>query len=305
MTSFRVSIPRPYVGASLATLVLTVVATVVGLFVPGLYRDAPSQLPQLYGQDLVTLAVAVPVLAIALYYTARGSLRGYVVWLGVTGYLLYTYASYAFMTAFNELYLVYVALFGVTLFTFVGGMVHLDAVALKRAVGGRSAGNQSVGDRRADDRSVRSYVAFQLAVAILVVLMWLSAILPATLDGTIPQSIVTADIPVNVIYSLDLGVLVPAFALSASWLWHGRAWGYAFTGVLLVKIATLGLAVLAMATFQILDGQRVPVPQIVIFGVLSLLGVALMARFVLSIQPGRESTSSSPATDPAEMAAGR
>ncbi|WP_458189552.1 hypothetical protein [Haladaptatus sp. NG-WS-4] len=289
MTPSRVSISRPYVVASLATLALTVVATVVGLFVPGLYRDAPSQLPQLLGQDLVTLVVAVPVLAVSLYYTARGSLRGYVVWLGVTGYLLYTYASYAFMTAFNELYLVYVALLGLTLFTFVGGMVRLDAATLKRAVG---------------DRSVRSYVAFQLVVALMVALLWLSEILSATLDGTVPESIVTADIPVNVIYSLDLGVLVPAFVLSAYWLWRGRAWGYAFTGVLLVKIATLGLAVLAMVVFQVSDGQTVPLPQIVIFGLLSLLGVALMARFVLSIRPGREPGAPSPSTQPAETPGG-
>jgi hypothetical protein len=43
----------------MATLVLAVVATLVGLFVPGFYRDAPVLLPQVYGQDLLTLVVAV------------------------------------------------------------------------------------------------------------------------------------------------------------------------------------------------------------------------------------------------------
>ena len=106
---------RPYLVASTLTLLFAVVATSVGLFVPEFYRDAEVLLPQLYGQDLLTLVVAVPALAAALYYAHQGSLRGYVVWLGVTGYLLYTYASYALLTAFNELYLVYVALFGLTL----------------------------------------------------------------------------------------------------------------------------------------------------------------------------------------------
>jgi len=82
---------RPYVVASTLTLVLAVVATGVGLFVPAFYRDAEVLLPQLYGQDLLTLVVAVPALAIALYSAYQGSLRGYVVWLGVTGYLLYIY----------------------------------------------------------------------------------------------------------------------------------------------------------------------------------------------------------------------
>lgn len=70
---------RPYLIASKLTLLLAVVATGVGLFVPEFYRDAEVLLPQLYGQDLLTYVVAVPVLASALYYAHRGSLRGYVV----------------------------------------------------------------------------------------------------------------------------------------------------------------------------------------------------------------------------------
>jgi len=268
MAAAHPPIPRSYGIASLVTLVLTVVATLVGLFVPDFYRDAPVLLPQVYGQDLLTLVVAVPALAVSLFFAARGSLRGYVSWLGVTGYLLYTYASYAFMTAFNELYLVYVALLWLTLFTFVGGTVRLDAPALKRRVG---------------DASIRAYVGFQLLLVVLISLLWLSEILPATVSGTTPPSIADAGLPTSVIYSLDLGVVVPAFALSAYWLWQRQAWGYAFTAVLLVKIATLGGAVLAMSVFMVRDGQPVPLPQIVIFGALTLVSVFLMGRFLLSI----------------------
>ncbi|WP_245800569.1 hypothetical protein [Natrinema saccharevitans] len=254
----------------MATVVLTSTATTVGLFVPGFYRDAPVLLPQVYGQDLLTLVVAVPALVASLFFAVRGSLRAYVAWLGVTGYLLYTYASYAFMTAFNELYLVYVALLWLTLFAFVDGMARLDPAALKRRIG---------------ESSVRSYVAFQLLLVGLVSALWLSAVLPAILAGTTPPSIADAGLPTSVIYSLDLGIVVPAFALSAHWLRNRRPWGYAFTAVLLVKIATLGGAVLAMTLFMIRDGQSVPAPQIVIFGALTLVGAVLTGRFLYSIGP--------------------
>lgn len=270
MSESYTAVPRPYVLASLATLLLTVVATTVGLFVPGFYRDAPSLLPQVYGQDLLTLAVAVPALAVSLYLAVDGSLRGHVVWLGVTGYLLYTYASYAFMTAFNELYLVYVALLWLTLFTFVGGMGRLDAPALKRAVG---------------DEPVRPYVAFQSLLGVLIALLWLSEVLPATLAGTAPPSVAEAGLVTSVIYSLDLGVVVPAFVLSAYWLRKRRAWGYAFTAVLLVKVATLGGAVLAMAFFMVRDGQPVPTAQIAIFGALTIASAFLLVRFLSVIEP--------------------
>jgi hypothetical protein len=91
-----------------------------------------------------------------------------------------------------------------------------------------------------------------------------------------------------VIYSFDLGV-VPAFVLSAYWLRGRRAWGYAFTAVLLVKVATLGGAVLAMAFFMVRDGQPVPTAQIAIFGALTLVSAFLMARFLSSIGPRSDS----------------
>jgi hypothetical protein len=259
---------RPYLFASTLTLLLVVVATGVGLFVPEFYRDAEVLLPQLYGQDLLTLGIAVPALAGALYYAHQGSLQGYVVWLGVTGYLLYTYASYALLTAFNELYLVYVALFGLPLFTLIGGIVRIDPAALKETL---------------DDHPVRGYVAFRALVAGLVALMWLAEVGPASLAGTSPPSIAETTLPVPVIQSLDLGVVVPSFALSAAFLWTQRAWGYVFTGVLLVKGTALGLAVLAMIVFMLRNGQSVPLPQIVLFALLSLTGLGLTTRFIRDI----------------------
>ncbi|ELZ24488.1 hypothetical protein C477_00965 [Haloterrigena salina JCM 13891] len=275
MSDVEASLPRSYVFASIATVVLAGVATLVGLFVPGFYRDAPVLLPQVYGQDLLTLSVALPVFAVALYYAARGSLRGYVVWLGVDGYLLYTYASYSFMTAFNELYLVYTTLLWLTLATFVGGMVRLNAPEVKRTAG---------------DLSVRPFVAFQVLLAVLVAFLWLAEVLPAALAGTVPPSVAEASLPTSVIYSLDLGIILPAFLLSAYWLRERRAWGYAFTGVLLVKAATLGLAVLTMAVFMLRSGDAVPAPVLVVFGLLTLSSLVLLARFLRSLEPAGDSS---------------
>ena len=56
---------------SIMTVALLVVAAGGGFFFPELYRDSA-----IYGNDLVTLVVAVPLLAIALFFTRRGSLRG-------------------------------------------------------------------------------------------------------------------------------------------------------------------------------------------------------------------------------------
>src|SRR5690242_1769473 len=80
---------------------LLIVASAAGLFVPGLYRDAPLWAAQARGTDIITLTVAVPALVVALILAARGSLRGEIVWLGVLGYATYMYAIFAFTVAFN------------------------------------------------------------------------------------------------------------------------------------------------------------------------------------------------------------
>jgi hypothetical protein len=127
--------------------------------------------------------------------------------------------------------------------------------------------------------------------------MWLAEVGPASLAGTRPPVIAETTLPVPVIQSLDLGVVVPSFALSAALLWKQRACGYVFTGVLLVKGTTLGLAVLAMIVFMLRNGQSVPLPQIVLFALLSLTGLGLTTRFVRAIPRSFSRTQPHPRTD--------
>lgn len=269
----RPLVTRAQSAASLATVALAALAASAGLFVPGLYRDPQVLVDQALGQDLLTLAVAVPALAISLVLARRGSLRAYVGWLGVTGYVLYTYLTYALLSTVNELYLVYTTLVFLSLYAFLGGMVRLDAGTLKEAVG---------------DHAVWPYVAFEVLLAILVGALWLSEVVPASLAGTAPPSAAEAGLTVNPIHSLDLGVILPAFLLTAYWLSRGKRWGYAFTAVLLAKAATLGLAILAMVLTMTLGGQTVPLPQVVVFAAISLAALGLLARFLHAMRPAPE-----------------
>src|SRR5689334_14390142 len=66
-----------------------------GLFIEDLYRDNPSIVAQAFGQDAISLAVALPALVISALVAGRGSTRGRLVWLGVVAYVVYTYTTYA------------------------------------------------------------------------------------------------------------------------------------------------------------------------------------------------------------------
>ncbi|WP_139246533.1 hypothetical protein [Halogranum amylolyticum] len=55
--------------------------------------------------------------------------------------------------------------------------------------------------------------------------------------------------------------------------------------MLLVQVATLGLAVLAMAVLQLRVGQLVALPMIVVFGLVSALALVLTGQCVLAVGP--------------------
>jgi len=86
-------------------VVLMAVTSFAGVFVHGLYSDGTWARSAMRGNDLATLAVATPLLAVALATSVRGSLRGRLVTMGMLAYGAYNYAFYALGAEWNDLFL--------------------------------------------------------------------------------------------------------------------------------------------------------------------------------------------------------
>ena len=80
--------------------------------------------------DLVTLALGLPLLAISFWLTLRGSLCGQLLMTGTLGFVLYTYITMCFGAAYNKLFPVYVALFSLSLFAFILNTMSFDLKTL-------------------------------------------------------------------------------------------------------------------------------------------------------------------------------
>lgn len=234
---------RWHVATTVAILALSVVTALSGLLRPGHYAD-PAGLVELYRvQDLTILAVGVPVLAVGLLAAMRGSLRGRVVWLGGLAFMTYIWMSVGLQVSFNAFFLVYVALFSLSLFTLVGGLVTTDAGAVARSLRGRV--------------STRLYAGFLAVIAVGLTVLWLSDIVPALLGGTVPLSVGEAGEQTLVSHFVDLSVVVPSIAVAAVGLLRERDWGYLLAGVALVLGGTLaapiGLTTVVVATGDVLS----------------------------------------------------
>jgi len=93
----------------------------------GLYHyDTVSTVAQMQGNDIITLLVGLPLLIISAWLAFHGSLRGRLLMTGTLAFFLYTYMSMSMLTAYNSLFLVYVALFGLSLYGFILAMLSFD-----------------------------------------------------------------------------------------------------------------------------------------------------------------------------------
>ena len=82
------------------------------------------------GQDIANL-ISVAVLLIAVYFVYKGSVKALLVWMGTLLTLLYAYVIYAFAAHFNSLFLVYVAILGLSFYTFFNSTLGLQPDRLK------------------------------------------------------------------------------------------------------------------------------------------------------------------------------
>jgi hypothetical protein len=260
---------RVAIALSWAIALLAALAAAVGLLLPDVYRETEWVVPQNRGQDLVTLA-ALLLLAAVLPAARRGAPRATLIWLGLLGYLAYTYTGAAFAYAFNELFLVYVALFGGTGAALIAGLSAIDAPELRTRFGPRTPR--------------RSVVAFLVILAIVLCLLWFSQIVPFLTRGILPEMIVRARTPTVFVYVLDLGVVVPLALLSAWWLWSDRPWGHVLAGFVLVKAATMGLALISMTLFAWRAGQPVALELTAAWVTLAVAGLAMSAWYFRHVE---------------------
>lgn len=224
----------------------------------GLYRfDTVSSSSQEVGQDIVTLLIGIPFLITGILLTRKGSLRGQLLLTGVLGYFLYTYASMCFLTAFNPFFLVYVALFSLSLFGFILSMKNLDV--------------DEVASHIQDGFPRRAIATYFIIVAVFLTLAWLGLVASPSLTWTPPNGLESAI--TMVIQALDLGVIVPTAFITASLLIKKQAWGYALSSVMLLKILTMGAALISMIIVQFLAGVKIDPIVSIIFILISISGI--------------------------------
>src|ERR1700693_5163692 len=235
------------------------IASLAG-FIPGLYRDPKVVIAQSHGFDIGDL-IAVMVLGLGLTWATRGSVRGRLVATGALGYLLYSFVTYAFLIVLNAATVLYIAVLGFGIWSFITGFAAVD--------------DQQADQMAAGHLYKRLTAGFMIVIAALFALTWLREIAGSVVSGQLPASLAAAGWPMNPVYVLDLGLVIPAVVLGGLRLLRGTTGGTRIAVPFLIFLPLLSTSVLLMTIFMAIDGQPLATPLIVIFGVALAVSTAL------------------------------
>lgn len=232
------------------------------------YYDSVSSAAQMQGNDFIALILGMPLLIVSTIIAFRGSLRGRLLLTGTMGFFLYTYLSMSMLTAYNMLFLVYVALFTMSLYAFILCMLSFDLQDLPRHF---------------SDELPRGWIAGVLfAVGGFLCLAWVGRVVPELLNAQTPAAL--ENTTTRVIQALDLSLIVPLVVLAGILLLKRSAWGYLLASVAILKGLTMALAVSAMAINMALRGVPDSMSIMVPFLVLTALNVVAAVSLLRNIR---------------------
>ncbi|NPC96858.1 hypothetical protein [Nocardioides sp. zg-DK7169] len=250
---------------------LAAAGSVVGLWAPeAVYGEETAALADsAAAQDLVNLVLVAPLMAATALAASRGSLRSWLCLVGFQGFTVYNYAIYAFSIHFGPLFLLWVAVLGLSLFALIGTLAALDSAAVRA---------------RFIRRSMALPGSFLVAVASLFVLLWLSEIVPDLAAGRPSRSARDWNVPTNPVHVLDLAFFLPAVVVSGVLLIRRHPLGMVTAAGQLVWLALTCLPILATVFVADARGREAGWGLLAPIGVLCAVTVAVLLGFLRRVR---------------------
>ncbi len=244
-------------------LLVTCVAAGLTFFWDGLLTGPAAMNGSARGTALMLLLMTVPVMGIAMAGTARGSAQGLVLWLGALGVVVYNAQMLLYGTPFNQLFLLYVAMLALSLWS-IGTLL----------VGGTAVRMSTYVD---DAMPVRFLAGYVWVIAAMNAMLWLRTILPAVVSDRPASVLDGTGIATNPVFVQDLALWLPLAAVAGVWLVRRAAWGYTVVGGLLAMWVMEGATI---AVDQWFGSQADPSSSVVAASMVLPLGALAVVGLV-------------------------
>lgn len=270
---FGVGACGPWLLLSVPAALLAIVGSIAGITVDSVYaQETENWAAQATGQDVANLVV-FPAMLAAAALAWRGSLRAYLVWTGLLAASAYTYVIYAFDVHWGRLFLLDVAVLGLSAWSLVGGLVALDTEELKR--------------RFQPSRPTRAAAVTLIVIAAPFLLLWLSIEVPAAVAGEPADELADIGLFTNPVHVLDLALFLPAALVAGSMLLRRRPLGYALVPLVLTTMVAISTGILALTLVSAHRGLDWSPAVLVANVVIGAVEAFVLARLLLALREER------------------
>jgi hypothetical protein len=221
--------------------------------------------------DFVRLVVGLPLLVVSFVFYLQGSMRGTVLFIGGLASFLYQYLLWTFAWAYNSLFLVYVAIFSLSLWTLVLVLADVDREQVRAAI---------------DERfPVKVAATYSFAVGGLLLIKCIGEIAPTLGSVAMPSG--AAGYYTLVDQALDLGLLTPFCVAVGILLLRRESLGYLLSASSLILFLTVGLSVMAGEVIVGLSTGRLNVGGLAAFGAFMAAALALLVMVLTSMKSAK------------------
>jgi hypothetical protein len=220
------------------------------------------------GTALIVLCCTVPVLIAGIVMGRTGSAFGLLLWLGAVAHVAYQSVLFLFATPFNDLFLAYVAMFGLALWSAIALIAGVDVPAVRASI--------------RPGVPVRAIAIYIWAIVVLNTIAWLAFIVPGLVEDGYPSFLQGTGMTTASIQIQDLAFWLPLTAIGAWYLWRERDLGYVVIGAMLTMWL---LESVTVAVDQWMGHQADPTSDVAtlagawMFAVLAVIGIVPWVAF--------------------------
>ncbi len=241
--------------------VLAIISCGISVFNNEIYQDGEWVRTQFLGQDMVTLILAAPLLFLAIHKAViKADIFWKLIFAGVVFYFVYTYAFFVFVTELTFLYFFHLAIFSLSLFSLI--IVFFQLFNFEKSF---------YYNNKNTKRLIVSYLSL---ISLMLVFLWLKDLISFfTVPGF--QFDTPNGEPLLMVYTLDLGIVIPLMLTGVFGFIRKKKFGYILTGVMLVKSTILGFALMAMALSMYIQDLSPDTFLIILWSVLGVAGSIL------------------------------
>lgn len=219
----------------------------ITMFGYGIYaHDSFFKAPIFIGSDASMLFVVLPLLLwVMISDIKQSTTRSKLGLASLVGVVLYYATSIAFGITYNALCLVYIALFSISLFTFIMMIRSLDLKSIS-----------------ANARPIKGLNVFLIITGIALFGIWLMDIIPTWFSGE--SLLLIETYTTEITYVLDMGIIAPMIFVALHLIKKQDGLGDVLIVMTLTLCVIMGLMLPIQTIFQLVAGIIIPIPVLVI-----------------------------------------